>query len=146
MANTPYNEQKKVEEKKFIEILGDTVSGNQLIISIILSVAASFLGYQFGQWVFPKFAEPQMINSYSLLTGITGILIVVAINTILFKPKRILVEDEASSHSLKEAFEDLQIDIDEEIRLIEEDPVTKKELEDFGILSSLQGLKGADKK
>lgn len=87
-----------------------------------------------------------MINSYSLLTGITGILIVVAINTILFKPKRILVEDEASSHSLKEAFEDLQIDIDEEIRLIEEDPVTKKELEDFGILSSLQGLKGADKK
>lgn len=128
MANTPYNEQKNVEEKKFIEILGDTVSGNQLIISIILSVAASFLGYQFGQWFFPKFADPQMINSYSLLTGITGILIVVAINTILFKPKRILVEDEASSHSLKEAFEDLQIDIDEEIRLIEEDPVTKKSL------------------
>jgi len=54
MANTPYNEQKKVEEKKFIEILGDTVSGNQLIISIILSVAASFLGYQFGQWVFSE--------------------------------------------------------------------------------------------
>ncbi|XRD26683.1 hypothetical protein AABM34_10530 [Lysinibacillus fusiformis] len=48
MANTPYNEQKNVDEKKFIEILGDTVSGNQLIISIILSVAASFLGYQLG--------------------------------------------------------------------------------------------------
>ena len=43
---------KNVEEKKFIEILGDTVSGNQLIISIILSVVASFLGYQLGQWVF----------------------------------------------------------------------------------------------
>lgn len=138
----------KNEEKgsgKYVEILGDTVKGSQLIIAIILSVIASFLSYELGQWFFTKYADPTMINSYSLLVGIVAILIVVTINIILFKPKRILMQDASTSSSMREAFEDLQLDIDEEIRLIKEDAITTKELKDLGILDDFLMMKGEDK-
>ncbi|AWE06925.1 MAG: hypothetical protein KBT36_12275 [Kurthia sp.] len=146
MAHSQSNKNNEPKEKKFIEILGDTVSSNQLIISIILSVTASLLGYEFGQWLFPKFAEANMVNSYSLLTGIAAILIIVAINTTLFRPKRILLDDQSSATSMREAYEDLKLDIDEEIRLIQEDAVTRKELEELGVLANIESMKGADKK
>lgn len=133
-------------EGHYIEILGDTVSSKQLIISILLSVAVSIGGYKIGQYVFPKIAEAQMVNSYSLLLGIAGTIIILIINTILFKPKRILIEDETSNGSMEGAFKDLQLDIDDELRLIDEDPVTRKELENLGVLSQFENMRGVNKK
>jgi len=131
-----------LNEKKpsFVEILGDTISEKQLIISIALSIFVSLGGYKLGQFIFPSIAEEKMVNSYSLLLGITGTVIVLALNSFFFRPKRILVEDEISSHNMAEVFQDLQLDIDEERRLIEEDPVTKKELEELGVLSNFEAV------
>lgn len=129
------------EEEQFIEILGDTISSKQLIVAIVLSVMASLGGYQLGQAVFTKISDPQMVNSYSLLLGIAGTVIVLFVNAGLFKPKRVLLEDEISGNAMEEAFKDLQLDIDEELRLIEEDPVTKKELDELGVLRNFENMR-----
>lgn len=131
---------------QFIEILGDTTSSKQLIIAILMSVAISLGGYKLGQYIFPKIASPQMVNSYSLLLGIAGTVIVLVLNAILFKPKRILVEDEVSNSTMEDVFKDLQLDIDEELRLIDMDPITKKELADLGVLANFENMRRVNKK
>ncbi|MFD1206200.1 MULTISPECIES: hypothetical protein [Sporosarcina] len=137
------NQEKDSEKSRsFIEILGDTVSEKQLIVSVVLSVAVSIGGYKLGQWVFPKFADAQMVNSYSLLLGIAGTVGILFLNSYLFRPKRVLVEDEVSAENMEDVFADLQLDAEEEIRLIHEDPVTKKELEELGVLENFKRKEG----
>ncbi|MBB4824856.1 putative membrane protein YeaQ/YmgE (transglycosylase-associated protein family) [Sporosarcina luteola] len=135
------NKQREGKRGTFVEILGDTISERQLIISIALSVLISLGGYKLGQAIFPSFAEERMVNSYSLLLGIAGTVTVLVLNSLLFKPKRILVEDEISATNMAEVFADLQLDIEEELKLIEEDPITKRELQELGVLSNLTGNK-----
>ncbi|MEK5521113.1 hypothetical protein [Heyndrickxia sp. FSL W8-0423] len=136
-----------VQEKgQFIEILGDTTSSKQLIVAILMSVVVSLGGYKLGQYIFPKIASPQMVNSYSLLLGIAGTVIVLFLNAVLFKPKRILVEDEISNSTMEDVFKDLQLDIDEELRLIDADPITKRELNELGVLANFENMKRVNKK
>lgn len=134
------------EQGQFIEILGDTTSSKQLIVAILMSVAVSLGGYKLGQYIFPKIASPQMVNSYSLLLGIAGTAIVLFLNAILFKPKRILVEDEILNSTMEDVFKDLQFDIDEELRLIDADPITKRELAELGVLANFENMRRVNKK
>ncbi|WP_052126206.1 hypothetical protein [Ureibacillus massiliensis] len=141
----PELEESKGEHKEqYVEILGDTISGNQLITAIIFSVLISLAGFLIGQWIFPQIADEQMVDSYSLLLGIAGTVIMLVINSFIFRPKRILVDEEISYENMEEVFSSLQLDIDEELRLIEEDPTTKKELEDLGVLSIFNSKRKED--
>ncbi|QTD43163.1 hypothetical protein [Sporosarcina sp. Te-1] len=135
------NQRREAKGNTFVEILGDTISERQLIVSIVLSVGVSLGGYKLGQAILPSFAEERMVDSYSLLLGIAGTVMVLVLNSLLFRPKRILVEDELSATSMADVFADLQLDLQEELRLIEEDPITKKELDELGVLDNLTRTK-----
>jgi uncharacterized membrane protein (UPF0182 family) len=137
---------KKKENKRYLEILGDTILPNHLLLAILLSVSVSLGGYNIGLRLFPSIANDNMVASYSLLLGILGSVLSLIISSIIFKPKRVLIEEETSSESMKQVFEDLQLDPVEELRLIENDPVTKKELEELGVLNSFRALGGEHKK
>lgn len=132
--------------KPYLEILGDTIKPNQLLLAIILSVSISLAGYNLGLFFLPNIAAENMVASYSLLIGISGSVLSVIICSIVFKPKRILIEEETSKENMREVFEDLQLDPLEELALIENDPITKKELEELGVLNSFRNLGGENKK
>ncbi|WP_419957549.1 hypothetical protein [Psychrobacillus psychrotolerans] len=132
--------------KTYLEILGDTILPNQLLFAVLISVGISLGGYNIGLWLLPSIASESMVASYSLLIGILGSVFSLVLCSILFKPKRILVEEETSSESMRQVFEDLQLDPLEELELIENDPITKKELEEFGVLNSFLALRGEQKK
>jgi uncharacterized membrane protein YeaQ/YmgE (transglycosylase-associated protein family) len=141
-SSTNLNENKKT----YLEILGDTILPNQLLLAVLLSVGISLGGYNIGLWLLPAIASESMVASYSLLIGILGSVISLVLCSILFKPKRILVEEETSSESMRQVFEDLQLDPQEELELIENDPITKKELEELGVLNSFRALGEEQKK
>lgn len=143
-STTDLNENNNT--KTYLEILGDTILPNQLLLAILLSVGVSLGGYNIGLWLLPSIASENMVASYSLLIGISGSVISLVICSIIFKPKRLLIEEETSSESMKQVFEDLQLDPMEELKLIENDPVTKKELEELGVLNSFRALGGEQKK
>ncbi|MFB5086340.1 hypothetical protein PGC35_03815 [Psychrobacillus sp. PGGUH221] len=143
-STTELNENNNT--KTYLEILGDTILPNQLLLAILLSVGVSLGGYNIGLWLLPSFASENMVASYSLLIGISGSVISLVICSIIFKSKRLLIEEETSSESMKQVFEDLQLDPIEELKLIENDPVTKKELEELGVLNSFRALGGEQKK
>ncbi|MCZ2258201.1 hypothetical protein KSU66_06825 [Sporosarcina sp. G11-34] len=132
--------------KPYLEILGDTIKPNSLLLAILLSAGTSLGCYNIGLWLFPSIASENMVASYSLLLGITGSVLSLIICSILFKPHRILIEEETSAENMRQVFEDLQLDPLEELALIENDPVTKKELEELGMLNSFRALGGEQKK
>lgn len=132
--------------KTYLEILGDTILPTQLLFAVLISVGISLGGYNIGLWLLPSIASESMVASYSLLIGILGSVFSLVLCSILFKPKRILVEEETSSESMRQVFEDLQLDPLEELELIENDPITKKELEEFGVLNSFLALREEQKK
>jgi len=132
--------------KTYLEILGDTILPNQLLFAVLISVGISLGGYNIGLWLLPSIASDSMVASYSLLIGILGSVVSLVLCSILFKPKRILIEEETSSESMRQVFEDLQLDPLEELELIENDPVTMKEMEEFGILNSFKALREEHKK
>lgn len=131
------------EEKLYMEILGDTVLPKNLLYSILMSICFSLGGYFLGEVLFPLFTEERMVSSYSLLLGIAGCLIALMINSRLFKPTRILNESEATQQGIDELFKDLQLKPEEEYEIIKNDPVTRKEMEELGIIDKF--IKGGGK-
>ncbi|MFP7223936.1 hypothetical protein [Priestia filamentosa] len=129
----------KAETKQYIEILGDTVVPKNLLYSVLISICFSLGGYFLGQVIFPLFAGERMVSSYSLLLGIAGCLMGLVINSRLFKPTRILNEAEATQEDIHEIFKDLQLNPEEEYEMIKKDPVTKKEMEELGIIDKFIG-------
>ena len=138
--------QNDAGKKAYLEILGDTIKPNQLLLAISLSVGISLAGYNIGLWLLPSIASEGMVASYSLLIGITGSVLSLILCSFLFKPKRLLMEEETSTESMIEFFQDLQLDPQMEWELIDNDPVTKKELEELGVLNSFRNLGGEPKR
>ena len=132
-------------KKTYLEILGDTVLPNQLFLAIILNIVICLGSYNIGLWFFPKIAGESMVASYSLLLGIVGTILSLALCSFIFKPKRILMEEDTSYEGLQEVFQDLQLDPREELALIENDPITKRELEELGVLNQFRAL-GSEKR
>lgn len=125
-----------VKDAKYLEILGDTVLPANILYSVVISLVFSLGGFFIGKRIFPLIASEKMINSYSLLLGIAGSLIALVICSRLFKPNRILNESEGSTEGVLEAYRDLQLDAQEEMENIINDPVTRKEMEELGILKN----------
>lgn len=125
--------EKQHKNEEYVEVIGDTVYGRHLIITITLSISLSLIGFLIGKQIFPNIAPEQMVNSYSLMLGIAGSLIVLIANTLMFKPKRILNETPSTSAEISEVYKELHFDIEEERESIKNDPVIAKELKDQGI-------------
>jgi uncharacterized membrane protein YeaQ/YmgE (transglycosylase-associated protein family) len=131
---------KQVEDSKqvYLEVLGDTVVPSSILLAVVISMSFSIGGYFVGKSIFPMFAEPKMVASYSLLLGIAGSVIALIICSTLFKPSRILKQEESSPEGLQEILREMQVDAKEEYELIVNDPVTRKELEELGILDTFK--------
>ncbi|UUI02332.1 hypothetical protein NP439_20185 [Oceanobacillus jeddahense] len=126
-------EQEQKDSRSYIEIIGDTVVGRHLIVTIFISVVLSFIGFLTGrELIFPRIAPEEMIQSYSLLLGIAGSVTGLLVNTFLFKPKRTLNETASTNNELTEIYEKLQLDMDEERESILNDPVTAEEMKEQG--------------
>lgn len=131
--NTTAQKTSDGKEFEFVEVLGDTVYGKHLIVTILVSGSLGLGGFLLGQRIFPYIAPENMQNSYSLLLGVAGLVLSLIINSLLFKPKRKLVEEESTEDKLKEIFDDYGLNLDEEREAIKNDPAILKELKEQGI-------------
>ena len=64
----------------------------------------------------------------------------------MIKPNRVLVEEHSSADGMREAFHDLNLDPHEELKHIENDPITKKELEELGVYQQFKTLERESQK
>lgn len=129
-------EEDKVNKDKqpsYVEVIGDTVLGKHLIITIIISVFLSLGFFYLGKFIFPKVAPENMVQSYSLLLGIAGSLIALLVNALLFRPKRKLLETSGTTEELSIIYKNLQLDLEDEQESITNDPVTMEEMKEQGI-------------
>jgi uncharacterized membrane protein YgaE (UPF0421/DUF939 family) len=117
----------------YVEVIGDTVYGKHLIISIIISISFSLGLFHLGKFIFTQLAPENMVQSYSLLLGIAGSLIALLVNALLFKPKRKLLETSGTNEELGIVYSNLQLDLEAERESISNDPVTMEEMKEQGI-------------
>lgn len=83
---------------ELVEVWGDTVSFPALVKSIFIGAALSVSFFYSSQWVLGKFVENQTLNhAYSMLCGLAGCLIAGFICSVLYKPKREILESENQS-------------------------------------------------
>ncbi|WP_421617716.1 hypothetical protein ACAF76_009645 [Brevibacillus sp. TJ4] len=135
---TSKDRQTEKAPKEYLEVLGDTVVPSSLLLSVVISVTCTIGGFFLGQAIFPSLAEAKMVNSYSLLLGIGGSVLALIVCARLFKPSRQLKEEQTSAENLHAIMDDLQIDAKTEYELIVNDPVTRKEMEELGILETFK--------
>lgn len=133
-------------KKNYFEILGDTILPKSLILAIIFNIFVSLGAYNLGLKFFPAVASENMVASYSLLVGILGGLFSLFICSLVIKPNRVLVEEHSSVDGMREAFHDLNLDPHEELEHIENDPITKKELEELGVYQQFKTLERESQK
>ncbi|WP_052947859.1 hypothetical protein [Aneurinibacillus tyrosinisolvens] len=133
-----YQEVNEPQTKPYLEILGDTVVPSNILYSVLLSIFFSLGGYFLGKNIFPLLADKKMVPSYSLLLGIAGSLMALVICSRLFKPSRILNESETTIEGMHEVLKDLQLDPQKEYEIIKNDPVTRKEMEELGLIDKLE--------
>lgn len=139
------NDESRDESVTYVEVIGDTVYGKHLIATICISLVFSLGAFLIGKSIFPHFAPETMVQSYSLLLGIGGSLVGLVINALLFKPKRKLSDKVSTNEELREAYDDLQFDLDEEREAILNDPVILSEMKELGISDMFLANKGDEK-
>lgn len=124
---------RKTKKVEFIEVLGDTVYGSHMLITIIVSGSFGLGGFLIGKQIFPTISPENMVDSYSLLLGIAGLVIALVINSLLFKPKRKVVEEESTGDKINEIFEESGLSITEEREAIRNSPVIIKEMKELEV-------------
>ncbi|EPF74443.1 hypothetical protein [Acinetobacter rudis] len=84
--------------EELVEVWGDTVSLSALIKSILIGAIFSVSFFYASQLVLTKIVENQTLaHAYSMLCGLVGCLIAGFVCSILFKPKREILESENQS-------------------------------------------------
>jgi hypothetical protein len=121
------------KDEQYIEVLGDTAKPNSLIYSVLIGLLCSFGFFFLGQYLFPLFVEDKMVASYSLFLGIAGTVISLVVNSIIFKPSRLLTEALTTTEGYNEVLKELNLDVEEEYEVYKNDPATRREMEEFGI-------------
>jgi hypothetical protein len=97
---------------RYAEVWGDTVDTAHLGWSVLIGVAVSFGAFELALRVLqPLVAQAAMGRAYAMLVGLGGCLVAGAICARLFKPKRIVVDQEASDEGMRaELIERLVVD------------------------------------
>ena len=87
---------------RYAEVWGDTVDTAHLGWSVLIGVAVSFGAFELALRILqPLVAQAAMGRAYAMLVGLGGCLAAGAICARLFKPKRIVVEQEASDEGMR---------------------------------------------
>ncbi|MCD6640665.1 MAG: hypothetical protein LT071_12220 [Nocardioides sp.] len=96
---------------RLIEVWGDTVDTRHLSISIALGAGIATPTFLLGRRFFTATVEDQTLaQSYALLLGLAGCLVAAVIAARLFKPKRIVTQEESTTGSRREALEAIAAD------------------------------------
>lgn len=97
--------KQQIHKDDLVEVWGDTVSLSALIKSILIGASLSLCFFYYSQWVLDQVVENKnLAHAYSMLFGLLGCLLAGFICSILFKPKRKILE---SDHQSMQWFDDL---------------------------------------
>ena len=96
---------------RLLEIWGDTVDSRHTAWAIALGVGVSMPLYLGSEYLFSNLVEdPTVAGTYALLVGLAGCLLAGFAGALLFVPKRVVIEQEATAQSRKEAMDAVEAD------------------------------------
>lgn len=100
MDNAIQQDEKKGahHNEELVEVWGDTVGFSSLVKSILIGAVLSVSFFYSSQWLLNQIVEnPTLAHAYSMLCGLVGCILAGFICSILYKPKREILESEDQS-------------------------------------------------
>ncbi|MCI1821840.1 hypothetical protein [Megasphaera sueciensis] len=132
------------------DVWGDTVNLRDLGIGMVIGMVISISCYLAASMLI-KVQNPDLpdnlLSAYSLLFGIGGCVLSAVISARLFKPKRVLNEEEFSENDRDSVIKELKIDIErekEELKYL--DPKVEQEMKDLKLYDLFAGTDTAEPK
>ena len=91
---------------RLIEVWGDTVDVRHLSVSVALGAGIATPTFLLARELFEATVEDQTLaQSYALLVGLAGCLLAAFIAARLFRPKRVVTQEQASTAARREALD-----------------------------------------
>ena len=89
--------------RQLIEVWGDTADTRHLASAIVLGIGISLTGFLIANRVLTAHvASPELARAYAMLAGLAGCVLSGLICAVLFKPKRVVIEDDSADPAWRE--------------------------------------------
>ena len=96
---------------RLLEIWGDTVDSRHTAWAIALGIGVSVPVYLGSEYLFSLMVEDATVaGTYALLVGLAGCLLTGFVGALLFPPKRVVTEHQATAQSRKDAMDAIEAD------------------------------------
>lgn len=96
---------------RLLEIWGDTVDSRHTTWAIALGIGVSVPLYLGSEYLFSRMVEDATVaGTYALLVGLVGCLLAGFAGALLFPPKRVVTEHEATEESRRAAMDAIEAD------------------------------------
>lgn len=97
------------DSPRYLEVWGDTVTGRDLALSVVIGVVVSVSAFLGARALFARIvSEPSLAEAYSLLVGIGACVVAGVICGALFKPKRRTAVQASEGDAVGEVIAELQ--------------------------------------
>lgn len=84
-------------QRQLVEVWGDTADTRHLAWAIVLGIGISLPAFLLASRVLTGYvASPELAKAYAMLAGLAGCILAGVVCTLLFKPKRVVIEGEAA--------------------------------------------------
>ncbi|GJG96930.1 hypothetical protein [Cupriavidus pauculus] len=88
---------------RLVEVWGDTADTRHLAWSIVIGAAISLTGYLIASRLLAAVVQSaELARAYAMLAGLFGCLVAGVVCAVLFKPKRVVVENETGHSAARE--------------------------------------------
>ncbi|WP_053088780.1 hypothetical protein [Moraxella canis] len=138
-----------MKENNLLEVWGDTVDAQHLLISIIIGAMVSSGIFLIAKTMLGSLdGDIKLLNGYAMLLGIAGCLLSGLICALLFKPKRVIVAQQSIDTSGQKIQEVLGSEMakDKNYQYVDQLPEkTRQELKLLGLYETLKHAEQAQR-
>ncbi|MFD5224235.1 hypothetical protein ACFWHT_01300 [Microbacterium sp. NPDC058342] len=101
-----------MQQRRLLEVWGDTVDGRHLLGAIGLGVGIAVPVYLIAEWGFDRLTGGDALGrSYALVIGLAACVIAAVVAANLFKPKRVVTIGESANGSRAEAMDAIEAEL-----------------------------------
>ncbi|GAB3059363.1 hypothetical protein [Sediminivirga luteola] len=119
---------------QYLFVWNDTVRGNRLVIGVVIGIVCALVGLYGGRALIGLFiSEEELIDVWSLVTGIVGCVVAGFITAIAFRPARVVSEDAHESGRIAAAVEEMAAEPQGLGTLEEASELSRREIEEAGL-------------
>ena len=131
---------KSHSDPEYMEVWGDTVRPRRLFIGLLIGIGAALTGLYGGRWIVGQFiADPTLIKTWSLVTGLLGCVVAAVVCARLFPPARQVTTDSQDTSRIEKVVQEMKEEARGLGELSDASDMSRRELNEAGLTPLFSG-------